>query len=119
VQARRGFDQEERIGWALVPFALFIGIKMRVARHLLIVLLVPDKRGTRNLVCALGLALHLVSPEVFRLGTVLYMSSVLLIATLAFHLRAIGWDTVRADIQHLVRTRTLVLPSPDTGGRPR
>ena len=36
-------------GWSLVPFAMFVGIKMRVARHLLIVLLVPDKRGPRNI----------------------------------------------------------------------
>ena len=44
VQTRLGFDMEDRIGWSLVPFAMFVGIKMRVARHLLIVLLVPDKR---------------------------------------------------------------------------
>jgi hypothetical protein len=112
VEARRGFDLEDRIGWALVPFAMFIGIKMRVARHLLIVLLVPDKRGPRNLIAAFGLALHLIAPDVFRLGSVLYITSVLLIATLAFHLHAIGWETMRADIEHMVRTRTLGLPSP-------
>ena len=44
VETRLGFDMEDRIGWSLVPFAMFVGIKMRVARHLLIVLLVPDKR---------------------------------------------------------------------------
>ena len=56
VETRLGFDREDRIGWSLVPFAMFLGIKMRVARHLLIVLLVPDKRGPRNIVAAIGLA---------------------------------------------------------------
>lgn len=111
VQARRGFDLEDRIGWALVPFAMFIGIKMRVARHLLIVLLLPDKRGARTLTAAFGLALHLFAPEVFRLGSVLYITTVLLMATLAWHLHAIGWETVRSDIRHLLRTRSFALPS--------
>ena len=54
---------EDRIGWSLVPFAMFVGIKMRVARHLLVVLLVPDKRGPRNIVAAIGLALYAVAPR--------------------------------------------------------
>ena len=58
VETRLGFDMEDRIGWSLVPFGMFVGIKMRVARHLLIVLLVPDKRGPRNIAAAIGLALH-------------------------------------------------------------
>ena len=40
VEYRLGFDMEIRIGWSLVPFAMFVCIKIRVARHLLIVLLV-------------------------------------------------------------------------------
>ena len=109
VETRLGFDMEDRIGWSLVPFGMFIGIKMRVARHLLIVLLVPDKRGARNIAAAIGLALYAVAPEVFRLGSVLYITTVLLFAVLAHYLWRIGWTTVRDDLRHPLRTVRLLL----------
>ena len=109
VEARLGFDMEDRIGWSLVPFGMFIGIKMRVARHLLIVLLVPDKRGPRNIAASIGLALHAAAPDVFRLGTVLNITTVLLFAFLALYLRRIGWATVRDDARHPLRTVRLLL----------
>ena len=109
VETRLGFDMEDRIGWSLVPFAMFVGIKMRVARHLLIVLLVPDKRGPRNIAASIGLALHAAAPEVFRLGSVLYITTVLLFAFLAFYLRRIGWATVRDDARHPLRTVRLLV----------
>ena len=109
VETRLGFDREDRIGWSLVPFAMFLGIKMRVARHLLIVLLVPDKRGARNIVAAIGLALYAAAPEVFKLGSILYISSVLLVAVLAHYLWRIGWATVRDDARHPLRTVRLLL----------
>jgi hypothetical protein len=109
VETRLGFDREDRIGWSLVPFAMFIGIKMRVARHLLIVLLVPDKRGPRNIAAAIGLALYAVNPELFKLGSVLYITSVLLFAILAHYLWRIGWPTVLDDARHPVRTARLLL----------
>ena len=109
VETRLGFDLEDRIGWSLVPFAMFVAIKMRVARHLLIVLLVPDKRGPRNIAAAIGLALYAAAPEVFRLGSVLYITTVLLFVFLAFSLRRIGWATVRDDARHPLRTVRLLL----------
>jgi hypothetical protein len=116
VETRLGFDMEDRIGWALVPFAMLVGIKMRVARHLLIVLLVPDKRGPRNIVASIGLALYAVAPEVFRLGSVLYITTVLLFAVLAHYLGRIGWATVLEDARHPLRTTRLLL-SEQTAGR--
>jgi hypothetical protein len=110
VEARLGFDIEDRIGWSLVPFAMFLGIKMRVARHLLIVLLVPDKRGPRNITASIGLALYAAAPDVFRLGSVLYITTVLLFAFQAHYLWRIGWATVRDDARHPLRTVRL-LPS--------
>ncbi len=112
IQTRLGFDMEDRIGWSLVPFAMFVGIKMRVARHLLIVLLVPDKRGPRNIAAAIGLALYAAAPEVFRLGSVLYITTVLLFAFLAHYLWRIGWATVREDARHPLRTIRLLLRRP-------
>ena len=115
VETRLGFDAEDRIGWSLVPFAMFVGIKMRVARHLLIVLLVPDKRGPRNIAASIGLALYAAAPEVFRLGSVLYITTVLLFAFLAHYLRRIGWATVRDDARHPLRTVRLLLSEPRPG----
>ena len=115
VETRLGFDMEDRIGWSLVPFAMFVGIKMRVARHLLIVLLVPDKRGPRNIAASIGLALYAAAPEVFRLGSVLYITTVLLFAFLAYYLRRIGWATVRDDARHPLRTVRLLLSEPRPG----
>jgi len=109
VQARLGFDLEDRIGWSLVPFAMLVAIKMRVARHLLVVLLVPDKRGPRNIAAAIGLALYAAAPEVFQLGSVLYITTVLLFAFLAHYLRRIGWATVRDDARHPLRIARLLL----------
>ena len=58
VADRRGvFDREEQIGWALVPVGVFLAFKMHAARHLLLPLLIPDKRGTRNVAAALGLTI--------------------------------------------------------------
>ncbi len=115
VETRLGFDMEDRVGWSLVPFAMFVGIKMRVARHLLIVLLVPDKRGPRNIAASIGLALHAAAPELFRLGSVLYITTVLLFAFLALYLRRIGWATVRDDARHPLRTLRLLLSEPRPG----
>jgi len=115
VETRLGFDMEDRIGWSLVPFAMFIGIKMRVARHLLVVLLVPDKRGPRNIAASIGLALYAAAPDVFRLGSVLYITTVLLFAFLAHYLRRIGWATVRDDARHPLRTVRLLLSEPRPG----
>ena len=99
VETRGRFDREDLIGWGAVPFAMFLGIKMRVTRHLLLVLLVPDKRGARNAIAALGLALHALMPRVILFGSVLYIDVLLLIAVLAWQLRRIGWDVVRDDLR--------------------
>jgi hypothetical protein len=87
VQERRGFDLEDRIGWGLVPLALFLGWKMNVARHLLIVLLVPDKRGLRSACAAIGLALPVLLPGLVRFNSALPITTVLLMAVLAWYWR--------------------------------
>ncbi len=108
VETRLGFDREDRIGWSLVPFAMFLGIKMRVARHLLIVLLVPDKRGPRNIVAAIGLGLFAANLGI-KLGAILYITTVLLFAVLAHYLWRIGWATVLDDARHPLRTVRLLM----------
>ena len=100
VETRRGFDLEERIGWGLVPAALFFAIRMNVARHLLLVLLIPDKRGRRNMAVAFALALHALFPATVRLGSVLSILIGLLALMLAADLSAIGWRTVGRDLRH-------------------
>jgi len=109
VETRLPFDMEDRIGWSLVPFAMLLSMKMNAARHLLIVLLVPDKRGIRNIVAALGLALYALLPSVIRLGSVVYIASGLLAVGLAGYLYRIGWQTIRDDLRHPAATARLML----------
>ena len=47
-------------------------------RHLLIALIVPDRRAGRNLAAAVGLALHGLLPDVVRLGSLHVMTSMML-----------------------------------------
>lgn len=98
VETRLGFDREDRIGWGLVPFALLLALKMNVARHLLIVLLVPDKRGVRNIAAAAGLAVPALFPVPFN--TSLAVAGMVLIVGLVRYLSEIGWDRVRDDLRH-------------------
>jgi hypothetical protein len=81
-ERRRGFDVEDLIGWSLVPMALFLAFKMNVARHLLLVLLVPDKRGLRNVAVAVPLALHALFPSTVLLNSTLPMATAILAAGL-------------------------------------
>jgi len=85
-EAHMNFDAEDRVGWGLVPFALFLGFKMNVARHLLIVLLVPDKRGLRTLVVAIALLVPAVLPGLVRFNSALPIAAVLLAGVLAWYL---------------------------------
>lgn len=81
-ERRRGFDLEDLVGWSLVPMALFLAFKMNVARHLLLVLLVPDKRGLRNVAAAAGLALHALAPAAIPLNSTLPLVTAILVAGL-------------------------------------
>lgn len=109
VETRRDFDTEDRVGWGLVPVAMFLGLKMNVARHLLIVLLVPDKRGLRNVAAAVGLAVPALFPGLVRFNSSLAIALVVLCVGLAGHLEEVGWDVVRDDLRHPVRTAALML----------
>jgi hypothetical protein len=99
VEVRRGWDWEDRIGWGVVPFALFLAFKMNVARHLLIVLLLPDKRGLRSVVAGAALLPPAVLPGV-SINVSLSIATLLLALVMAVQLRAIGWATVRDDLRH-------------------
>lgn len=109
VETRLAFDREDRVGWGLVPVALFFALKMNVARHLLVVLLVPDKRATRNVAAAAGLAVPALLPGIVRFNSSLAIAAVILGAGLAACLGQVGWDTVRSDLRHPGRTAALLL----------
>jgi hypothetical protein len=96
VEDRRAFDLEDLIGWGLVPVALFLAFQMNSARHLVMVLLIPDKRGVRNAAAALGLGLHALVPGL-PLNSTLPLMTLVLAASLYWHLREIGWEAVRRD----------------------
>ena len=108
VDVRRGFDLEDRVGWGVVPFALLLGFKMNVARHLLIVLLLPDKRGVRNVAAAVGLAVPALLPGVVAFNSALAIATVILVLGLVHHLQQIGWAVVRDDLASPVRTMRMM-----------
>jgi hypothetical protein len=121
VETRRRFDWEDRLGWGLVPFALLLALKMNVARHLLIVLLVPDKRGVRNIAAAVGLAV----PAIFSVpfNSSLAFAALTLAAGLVYYLSEIGWGTVRNDLRAPTRTLAEMFwvgprPKPQASSRP-
>jgi hypothetical protein len=116
VEMRLGFDMEDRIGWGLVPFAMFLAMKMNVPRHLLIVLLVPDKRGLRNIAAAIGLGLPSLLPQFIRFGSSLSITTGLLFMVIAWYLKTIGWGVVWEDLRQPGRTLNMMLndsPNPD------
>jgi hypothetical protein len=84
VEERRGFDAEDRIGWGLVPFALFAALLANSGRHLLIALLVPDRRAGRNVAAAVAMALHAMLPGVLRLGSITYIAAAVLVGFLLY-----------------------------------
>ncbi len=61
VSVRRGFDLEDRIGWGVLPVAILLAFNLNVARHVLVVLLVPDKRARRTVAAAVAMALYYLS----------------------------------------------------------
>jgi len=113
VETRLQFDWEDRVGWSLVPFALLLALKMNAARHLLIVLLVPDKRGIRNIAAAIGLAVPVMFGAPFNSS--LACAALVLVAGLTYYVREIGWERVRLDLrtplptlQEMFLSRTVV-----------
>jgi hypothetical protein len=99
VEGRLGFDMEERIGWSVVPFAMLLAMGTNAARHLLIVLLVPDKRGWRNVAAAIGLGLYALFGGRLPLGSVLSIVIGLLFLTLFAHLYASARPAIPGDVQ--------------------
>lgn len=100
-ETRLRFDAEDRIGWSLVPLAIFFAVKMNAARHLMIVLLVPDKRGLRNIAAAVALALNALLPEIVRFNSTMYIALAVLAAGLLMRLRTQdGSGRDRRDVQN-------------------
>jgi hypothetical protein len=90
VERRCQFDHEDRIGWSLVPFALFAGLLANSGRHLLIALIVPDRRAGRKVAAAVAVTLHTVFPDIVRLGSTVYVAAAVLVCVLSYQvLRAV------------------------------
>jgi hypothetical protein len=100
VEARCQFNEEDRIGWSLVPFALFAGLLANSGRHLLMALIVPDRRAGRNVAAAAAVTLHSVFPDVVRLGSTVYVATAVLVGVLVYelhHIRRVRSVRLRAD----------------------
>lgn len=108
VETRLAFDMEDQVGWGVVPFALLMAIALNTARHLLLVLLVPDKRGGRNIAAATALGVYAVFPSV-RQGAMVYVAFAVLVVALVYYFDRIGWDVVRDDARHPARTARMLI----------
>ena len=85
-----------------------MAVTLNTARHLLLVLLVPDKRGARNVAAAVALGLYALVPSVVRQGAMVYVAFAGLIVALVYYLDRIGWDVVRDDARHPARTARML-----------
>jgi len=109
VAMRRHFDLEDWVGWSLVPIAMLLAFKMNVARHLLVVLLVPDKRALRTAAAAISLAAYYLSFGLMRFNSILPLCTALLFGILIVELRQVGWSVVARDARHPLRTLRLMM----------
>jgi hypothetical protein len=108
VSARRNFDWEERIGWGLLPVAMLLAFQLNVARHLLVVLLVPDKRALRSAAAAVSVAVYYLSFGSMAFNSTLPICSALLYAILLWELRQVDPAVVRDDWRHPWRTARMI-----------
>jgi hypothetical protein len=108
VSARRDFDLEDRIGWGLVPLAMLLAFNLNVARHLLVVLLVPDKRARRTAAAALCIATYYLSFGLMRFNSTLPLCTALLYGILLFELTRIGRAVIADDLRHPRRTISMM-----------
>jgi hypothetical protein len=88
---------------------MFLAFKMNVARHLLMVLLLPDKRGGRNLAAAFGMAVPNLLPRFVHFNSSLSIATAILFLVLIQHLADIGWDVVKADLRDPRRTARMMM----------
>ena len=109
VAVRRDFDLEDWVGWSLVPLAMLLAFKMNVARHLLVVLLVPDKRALRTAAAAVSIAAYYLSFGLMRFNSTLPLCTALLFAVLILELRQVGWSVVADDAGHPLRTLRMMV----------
>jgi len=99
VAVRRHFDLEDWVGWSLVPIAMLLAFKMNVARHLLVVLLVPDKRALRTAAAALSIAAYELSFGLMRFNSTLPLCTAMLFGILILEMREVGWAVVAEDVR--------------------
>jgi hypothetical protein len=116
VAAKRDFDLEQRVGWGLLPVAMLLAFKMNVARHLLVVMLVPDKRGLRTAAAAVSVAAYYLSFGLMRFNSTLPVCTALLYGILLFELRQVGWSVVADDARRFRRAVARTLSGPRSRG---
>jgi hypothetical protein len=66
------------------------------------VLLIPDKRGIRNIAAAVGLTVPVIFGVPFNAS--LGFAVLVLLTGLTYYLRIIGWERVRGDLQTPLQT---------------
>ncbi len=71
-----------------MPFALFLAFNVNAARHLLVALLVPDKRGVGTAIAAIGICAYALSGGRISINSVLPLMTVALYGRVLWQMRA-------------------------------
>ena len=87
VSRRRNWDWEDRIGWGVVPVAMLLAFNLNVARHLLVVLLIPDKRALRSAAAAISVGMYYLSFGAMSINSTLPICAALLYGVLWYDVR--------------------------------
>ena len=88
LERRQRFDLDDTIGWGLVPFAIFLAFNVNAARHLLVALLIPDKRAIRTATAAIGICLYALSGGRISINSVLPLMTAILYGWVVWQLRS-------------------------------
>ena len=88
LQRREKLDLEDRIGWSLVPVALFLAFNVNAARHLLVALLVPDKHAVRTSTAAIGIGIVALSGGRLSINSILPLVTAMLYGFVVWQLRS-------------------------------
>ena len=110
VETRMKFDDEDKIGWSMVPFGMFMMIRCDIFRTMIMMCIIPDKRGWRNVVAAIGLTLGPIMMDTHKYyHTVQWICLPLPFLVMLYYLVRIGWKRIWADLRHPLRTAKAML----------
>ena len=101
IEYRMKFNDEDIIGWASIPFAIFTVLSTYAVRHLLLLLIIPDKRGYRNIALLILIHLRLIMDKFDFDNRIIAWSSIICFLIIFMHMFIeIGLEKIISDIKN-------------------